>query len=257
MRNIRKLQEMSRPAGVKNIPLQKFGFVRAPEEDFTDDGARFTAYWYDPEGKGDKTFRLTKTTYDGEAFISVRYSLPGTRTTSFIDDLNGVSVDEAIEGLPDLVKQIEDVKSKISTFAAKTLTDEEIETISDEIAKAATTETKYKVTKTVLKSHGIDADELDTNASEKLDAAVDEKVGVKTAATISKDVLKAIAKDAFKSVAYQVFVKYQKLDDALKYVYASVKGDDGNYVSIKDLDKATQNRIKEWVRNKIEADDFE
>ena len=257
MRNIRRLQEMSRPVGSKNIPLQKYGFVRAPEEDFTDDGARFTAYWYDPEGRGDKTFRLTKTTYDGEVFISVRYSLPGTRTSKYIDNLNGVSVDEAIEGLPDLVKQIEDARAKISTFTAKTLTAKEIETISDEVAKAATRLTKYKVTTEVLKAHGIDKDDLDNNTIADLEASIDEKVGAKLAAATSKDTLKALAKEVLKKVMYQVITKYQKIDDALKYIYASVKDENGNYISFSDLDKATQNRMREWVKSKIEADDFE
>lgn len=252
---------MSRPAGTKVIPLTKFGFVRAPEEDFTDDGARFTAYWYDPQGTGDKTFRLTKTTYDGQAYISVRYSLPGTRTTKYINKLNGVSIDAAIEGLPDLVKEIEDTKAKISTFAPKTLTAEEIDEISTDIAKAATRQNDYKITAEVLKSRGINKEDLDEKTAQDLEAAVDVKIRAKTTATLSKNTLKALAKDLLRHIIYMMgtSTKFRTADDVLnqQYISASAKDEDGNYVHFSDLDKATQDRMKAWARTRFEADDFE
>ena len=78
---------------MKRIELQKFGFVRAPELDFSDDGNRFTCYTV---GK----VRVSKTTWNGEVFLAGRiedatvpydiYSqLPHYKA---LDKLNGVSI---------------------------------------------------------------------------------------------------------------------------------------------------------------------
>ena len=48
------------------INMTKYGFVRWPEEDFSDDGARFTCY------RVGERVRVSKTTYQGEVFISAR-----------------------------------------------------------------------------------------------------------------------------------------------------------------------------------------
>lgn len=47
------------------VNLLKNGFIRREDLDFTDDGARFTAYEYNG-------IVVTKTTYNGEYFISIR-----------------------------------------------------------------------------------------------------------------------------------------------------------------------------------------
>lgn len=79
------------------INMTKYGFVRFPEGDFSDDGARFQCY-----KAGD--IIVTKTTYQGEAFISGRslpYDAEATLTYkeysslphyTALDALNGVSV---------------------------------------------------------------------------------------------------------------------------------------------------------------------
>jgi hypothetical protein len=46
--------------------MTKYGFIRWPEEDFSDDGARFTCY------RVGERVRVSKTTYQGEVFISAR-----------------------------------------------------------------------------------------------------------------------------------------------------------------------------------------
>lgn len=77
------------------INMTKYGFVRWPEEDFSDDGNRFTCY------KVGKRVRVSKLVYRGEAYIAARidgsklpyevYSkLPHYRD---LDALNGVSTD--------------------------------------------------------------------------------------------------------------------------------------------------------------------
>lgn len=76
---------------MKRINLTKYGFVRTPEEDFADDGTRFSVYRL-----GD--VRVTKAVSDGEVFIAgcidsgklpyaVYSKLPHYRD---LDKLNGV-----------------------------------------------------------------------------------------------------------------------------------------------------------------------
>ena len=51
---------------MKKIMMTNYGFVRWPEEDFTDDSTRFTCY------RVGKRVRVSKCTYNGEAYISAR-----------------------------------------------------------------------------------------------------------------------------------------------------------------------------------------
>jgi hypothetical protein len=79
---------------MKKIMMNKFGFVRWPEEDFSDDGNRFTCY------KVGKRVRVSKTVSDGRAYISARIDdgqLPYESYSELpyycdLDRLNGVSV---------------------------------------------------------------------------------------------------------------------------------------------------------------------
>lgn len=79
---------------MKKIMMTKYGFVRWPEEDFSDDGSRFLAY------RVGERVRVTKCTYNGEAFISARIDsakLPYEVYSklphySALDKLNGVSI---------------------------------------------------------------------------------------------------------------------------------------------------------------------
>jgi hypothetical protein len=74
--------------------MNKYGFVRWPEEDFSDDGSRFTAYRV---GR----VRVTKCTYNGTAYIDA--DIHGTKLPyevysklphySALSKLNGVSID--------------------------------------------------------------------------------------------------------------------------------------------------------------------
>ena len=79
---------------MKKILMSKYGFVRWPEQDFSDDGSRFTCY------KVGHRIRVSKTTYDGEAFISgtiidgelpyeIYSALPHYRS---LMNLNGISI---------------------------------------------------------------------------------------------------------------------------------------------------------------------
>jgi hypothetical protein len=80
---------------MKKIMMSKYGFVRWPEEDFTDDGSRFLAY------RVGERVRVTKCTYNGEAYIDG--SIHGTKLPyevysklphySAIGKLNGVLIE--------------------------------------------------------------------------------------------------------------------------------------------------------------------
>lgn len=80
---------------MKKIMMNKYGFERWPEQDFTDDGSKFTCF------RAGNSVRVSKCTYNGEAFIAARidgeklpydvYSkLPHYRA---LDRLNGVSIE--------------------------------------------------------------------------------------------------------------------------------------------------------------------
>jgi hypothetical protein len=79
---------------MKKIMMNKYGFVRWPEEDFSDDGNRFYCY------KVGSRVRVSKLVSDGVAYISARIdhgTLPYAVYSklphySKLDDLNGVSV---------------------------------------------------------------------------------------------------------------------------------------------------------------------
>ena len=79
---------------MKRVDMVKYGFVRTPESDFSDDGTRFYTY------RVGKRVRVTKCTYKGEAYISA--DIQGTKLPyevysklphySALDKLNGVSI---------------------------------------------------------------------------------------------------------------------------------------------------------------------
>lgn len=93
---------------MKRIMMNKYGFERWPEEDFSDDGNRFTCY------RVGTRVRVSKLVADGQAYISARidgiklpyevYSeLPHYKD---LDRLNGVSCDSLTD--EDLVKLFKD-----------------------------------------------------------------------------------------------------------------------------------------------------
>lgn len=87
---------------MKRINLVKYGFVRWPEEDFSDDGNRFTCF------RAGKNVRVSKLVSDGEVYLSigstvgkgtlpheVYCNLPNYNSASW--KYNGVSIDSLTE----------------------------------------------------------------------------------------------------------------------------------------------------------------
>lgn len=92
---------------MKKIMMTKYGFVRWPEKDFTDDCSRFTCY------RVGNRVRVSKCIYNGHAYISA--SIDGTRLPyevyhklphySALDKLNGVAISSLTDNdLYDLVE---------------------------------------------------------------------------------------------------------------------------------------------------------
>ena len=83
---------------MKRIELTKYGFIRSKEDDFSDDGNRFTCYRV---GK----VRVSKLVSEGEAYISASiddYLLPYETYSKLphyrdLDALNGVSASDITE----------------------------------------------------------------------------------------------------------------------------------------------------------------
>lgn len=92
---------------MKRVELVKYGFIRSPEDDFSDDRNRFTCY---KVGK----VRVSKCVSDGQAYIHASiddYLLPYETYSQlphyrYLSDLNGVSVSDITE--EDLQKLYED-----------------------------------------------------------------------------------------------------------------------------------------------------
>jgi hypothetical protein len=61
---------------MKKIMMTKYGFVRRPEEDFSDDGNRFTCF------RAGKNVRVSKLVADGQAYLSADSSV-GNRTLPY------------------------------------------------------------------------------------------------------------------------------------------------------------------------------
>ena len=103
---------------MKRINLVKYGFVKWPEESFSDDGNRFEAY------RVGKRVRVTKCVYDGQAYIDgtinegfLNYSdYKNLPHYSAISNLNGVSVESLTED--DIQKLYEDCLSYEAEYIA-------------------------------------------------------------------------------------------------------------------------------------------
>lgn len=154
--NEEEIVECDLTEAADNINVKQYGFVRAPYEDFTDDGARFTCYYYDPNKIGDTRVVLSKHIWkdspdpEKEVFIAARYTDPATNKNTYFDDLNCVSRQTAIDGLPEL-------KAKIDAFLSTIPEPDKVEVDEED--------------------SGIEFDEeqFDKEINEYFDAAYDEK----------------------------------------------------------------------------------
>lgn len=113
---------------MEQIKLTSYGFIRTPENDFSDDGNHFKCYTY-------KGIRVSYLKYKGEVYISgsasgigLNYeeysSLPHYRA---LDKLNGVDESEVTpESIEQLKKDIEAFMEEVNNFEVKEVSDQEI-----------------------------------------------------------------------------------------------------------------------------------
>lgn len=254
------------------VNLKKYGFVRHPEEDFSDDGNRFAVYYYDPEGTGDNTIRVSYLRYGDDVYIAGRSTHPKTGKYISFDDLNGVSVATAIEKLPELVKKLDAYKEKIKTDEAIELTDEQkqqvVDTAIDIIKSYDRIGQSFYIGTVVdkaLKELNYDVDKIKTTDESDLFNKV--SATIRNAKTVEEDVIKAIAKAALKDTLkavqgtdgrydhrgrWQSGTSAKTLDYALDHLQAMARNKEGNYISMRDLPDKDQERIKKWIRKKVE-----
>ena len=184
----------------QTLNLRRNGFVYCPEENFSDDGNRFQVYYYDPQKTGDKRFQTTKCLFDGDAYISVRFYNEETGRTVYIDDLNGVPYETAIEKLPELVNKIEELKKKIDggELAAKDLDADKIEEIKNKVLQLIELSdmSYYQALNTIYKKLNINSDELKKELRDEI--AKDIEKTVRNARKDNKLLVSVLAKKALK-----------------------------------------------------------
>ena len=199
----------------KTLNMRRNGFVYYPDENFSDDGSRFQVYYYDPQKTGDKRFRATKCLFDGDAYISVSYYNEETGRSVYIDDLNGVPYENAIEGLPKVVAKIEELKKRIDggELKGKELSAEQIEEIKNKVLQLMELSdmSYYQALQQIYKKLNINSDELKSELRDQ----------------ISKDLEKTV-RNARKDNKVLVSVLAKK---ALKYGIKLLHGTDGRYDS--------------------------
>ncbi len=268
----------------KTLNLRRNGFVVAPEENFSDDGNYFKGYYYDPEKKGDKRFRTSKLVSDGDAYISVRYYDDETGKTTFFNDLNGVRYDYAVDHIKELTDKIDAFKAKLDAGEIKPreLSDEDIQNIKDKAKQLMSLSDMnyYQALDTIYKKLGIDSYDLRKEIRDKISKEVESEV--RNTREDNPVLVKALAKkmlqDVMKAIkgtsgSYNSRGKWtsgnapKSLEDALE-INSDVSTYSGDAEAkelidaglqanklywMKDLTDANQERIRSWVKNKIET----
>ena len=273
----------------QTLNLRRNGFVIAPEENFSDDGNYFKGYYYDPEHTGDKRFRTSKLISDGQAYISVRYFDDIKGKTVYFDDLNGVDYEYAINHIKDLTDKIDEFKAKLDAgeIQPKELSEEEIELIKNKTKQLVELSDMSwsNALDTVVKKAGFDLYDLRKDVRDRILKEIESEI--RNAKEDNPALVKALAKKMLENTMklvkgdeghwdsrgrWQRGDAPKSLDDALKsYVSVSTYGSDAKkhfgvepeelesiglkkdeLYTINDLTDANQERIRNWVRNKIE-----
>lgn len=234
------------------INLKRYGFVRAPEEDFSDDGNRFTCYYYDPKHEGDKRFRCSKLVSNGDAYINVHYTAPSGRAKYF-DDLNGVSISAAVAGIPDLVKELDEFKEKeLDAFSVvKKLDDNEVKQIADEIKilmdRAGLS--KYAAAERAYHNLGIEYDTVPYEERRKVDNYV------RNNSPYDKAQLEGKVKEVIKQVIHDMS-SHSRYGYDRKWIDAPAKSIDDairtNMGGLSEYPDAVKEKVAKYIKDKLE-----
>ena len=270
----------------QTLNLRRNGFVLAPEENFSDDGNYFKGYYYDPEHKGDKRFVASKLISDGQAYISVRYYDEDKGSTKYFDDLNGVDYEYAIEHIKDLTDEIDEYKRKIDAgeVKARELSEDEISAIKAKVKQLMELSDMSwsEALSTIYKKLDIDDRDLKAEIRDRVKKELESEI--RNAREDSPAALKAVAKKCLEQAIekingtkgtwdsrgrWQSGSKPVSPEEAIKnidgYFYISSYSPNaeeqalidaglkpGQSYRLKDFTDANQERIRNWVKNKIE-----
>ncbi len=282
----------------KVLNLRKNGFVIAPDLDFSDDGTRFKGYYYDPDKTGDKRFPTSKAITNGEAYIDVHYYNPETGKSTYFHRLNGVPYETAINEIKDLTNDIDAFKAKLDAgqIKSRTLSDEEYDEIKTKVIQLVglSNLSPWQAMNKVCDKLGVDRDDLTISQRNQLDKDIESSI--RNTKKVNPVLEKALAVTLFKKTLKLMLGKPGTHDYRGKYV-AEVPpktfeqafkeagnvhvdiyefgGDEGAFASelikaglpaernfwLNDLPDYAQEKIKLWVRKKLENffdyDDYE
>lgn len=241
------------------VNLRKYGWVASPSENFSDDGAYFTTYRYYPDGYNPdekSLFRLTRTNYRDSTFISIAYENPKTGKNQYIDDLNGVSKQEAVDKFPQVMEEVRALYDKVKTegHIGKDLSEADIEAMSDYLANYSKesglrTPNSNTAFTAMLNKFNIKDEELSNKDQKEIMDRASRKL--RASRTFDPSVVKEIASDYLKNVMRNK--DRHSLDDALLLSYGVAHTDKGESIFLDDLSDELQSKIKNWARKRIET----
>lgn len=250
------------------LNLRKYGWVPAPQKNFSDDGAYFRVYVYQPEGassQDESNFELTRTSDRDTTYISIRYTNPITKRVTYIDDLNGVPKEVAVVDFPlvmNKVKALYDKEKSSEGPGGRSLTDKEMDNIISTATEIAGDrgETEYSAYHKALQRLGIDKNFFPTAQEREMMKKIE--ANVRNSRTVDKEVVKELASLYMKNVlermrtGYGYNKQWQKgssLEDALRSTTGTYTRDaSGKYINFTDLSDNLQQKIRDWAKARIE-----
>lgn len=255
------------------VNLRRYGWVPSPEENFSDDGAYFSVYKYFPEGPtedGKSDFRLRRTNYKDETFISIRYVDPFTGRTKYIDDLNGVDKQYAVDHFPEVMEQVKAAYDRIKgndRTGVTELSDEQRKDIEDKVYMILTTVDDIDASRAytaVLKKMGVDADSIPQSVEREI--INNARKRAKDEETYDIDDLKEFAKKYLKQAIYAMQSRYDSrgrwqegdsIENALRNTPV-IKAKNGKYYGMSDFNEPTQKKLRDFVERKLRSlDEFD
>lgn len=252
------------------VNLRRYGWVASPEENFSDDGAYFTAYRYYPNGYNpdeESNFRLTRTNYEGDTFISIRYRNPLTGRNVYIDDLNGVPRQTAVDKFPEVmekVKALYDREKSEEGPAVRNLNDDEVAQVKDLIVKIMdlTDASVWKAYEQAIKKMGLNKEDIPDSVERGIIKSVVDDF--RNSQSYGKEAVQKLASAYLKDVMAKMRSGYTSggkwkngydLEKALSSASAMIEDPTGRktYIHLSDLSDKLQQKIKAWARNRIET----
>lgn len=241
------------------VNLRKYGWVASPSENFSDDGAYFTAYRYYPDGFNPdekSNFMLTRTNYKGDTYISIAYENPKTGKNQYIDDLNGVSKQEAVDEFPQVMEKVRALYDKVKTegHIGKDFSEKEIEVMSDYLFNYSKENNLKSVHYTsaweaLLRKFNLSDEEIPYSVQRSVLDRASSKL--RSAQTVDASVVKKIAAEYLRQVMRNLS-RYD-FESALDLSYGSADDDNGGRVFLHELSDELQSKIKNWARKRIET----